>query len=249
MHIFITGGTRGIGNGLVKEFLKRGHVVSFTGTSESSVRNASTMLNGKFIGLICDVTSYSQIVKASERAIEHFGKIDVWINNAGIDQERLVLDELEYSDIKRVIDINVIGSMYGTAIALNHFKQHKIGIVYNMEGLGSNGMKIPKTIVYGSSKSLITYFSEAANKEVKAFKHISVGRLQPGMVFTDLLKHGMDNEGKKIALILGNRVEEVTPYLVKGILQNKRVVKWLTTRRIFLKFMMAPFKKRKDELL
>ncbi len=247
MHIFITGGTRGIGHGLVKEFLSKDIHVSFTGTTEESVRNASSKLQGSFFGLVCDIRDYGNILDVSERAIEKFGAIDVWINNAGIDQDRKTVDLLTDDNIKKLIDINVIGSMYGTKIAITHFKKQKSGIVYNMEGLGSNGMKIPETVIYGSSKCLITYFSEAANKELKKNKDIFVGRLQPGMVFTDLLMNGMDDGAAKIAAILGNKVEVVTPYLVKGILKKKRVVKWLTTRRMFFKFAKSIFVKAKIE--
>lgn len=248
MHVFITGGTRGIGNGLVREFLKSGIKVSFTGTSEESVRKASVALDGSFFGLVCDVRSYDSILNSSIRAIEKFGNIDVWINNAGIDQPRKTVDHIDESDIRNLIDINVTGSIHGTKVAISHFKENNCGIVYNMEGLGSNGMKIPETIIYGSSKSLITYFSEAANKELKKHKDIFVGRLQPGMVFTDLLLNGLDDEATKIASILGNKVETVTPYLVKGVLKNKRVVKWLTTRRIMFKFIKSIFVKTRIEM-
>lgn len=247
MHVFVTGGTRGIGFGLVKEFLKHGHTVSFTGTSENSVRNASSLLEGSYFGLVCDVRDELVVSKVIERSIETLGSIDIFINNAGVDQPRSDLSDLSADEIRRVIDINVTGSLICTSVILQHFKKQGFGIVYNMEGLGSNNMKIPQTIVYGSSKRLISYFTEACNKELKEYKNVSVGRLQPGMVFTDLLWNGMNEEGKKVALILGNSVEEVTPFLVNKIIKKKRVIKWLTTRKIIFKFMKSLIVKPREQ--
>ena len=61
MHIFITGGTRGIGQGIVKEFLKLGHEVSFTGTSSSSIEAALKGLEGDYLGVVCDVRDIESI--------------------------------------------------------------------------------------------------------------------------------------------------------------------------------------------
>jgi len=195
MHIFITGGTRGIGNGLVKQFLKMNHKVTFTGTSQKSITQAQESLHGDYLACICDVRYKSQIEIARDLAINKFGKIDIWINNAGVDQQRLEVAKLSEDEIKRVIDINVTGMMVGTSVALDMMIQNKTGCIYNMEGLGSNGMMIPKTLIYGSSKRLLTYFSKGCNKELKDYENIFVGTLQPGMVFTELLMSNMDEEG------------------------------------------------------
>lgn len=231
MHIFITGGTRGIGLGLVKQFLKNGHRVSYTGTSESSIQNNIKQLKGDFIALICDVRVKSQIENALKHAKEEFGNIDIWINNAGVGQENLLFHELSPEEIKKVIDINVIGTMLATSVALKEMIEQGEGMIYNFEGLGSNNMVIPKTIVYGSSKRLIRYFSKAANKEVKAYPSIHVGTMQPGMVFTELLTSTMNDAGMKVAKILGNQVTEVTEYLVEKAIKGKKHINFPTYRK------------------
>lgn len=244
MHIFITGGTRGIGKGLALEFLKKGNKVSFTGTSIQSIENAKKDLNGKFNAYVCDVRNYNDILKSANQAIEMFGNIDIWINNAGVDQERLNVYELSESEVKRVIDINVLGTINGTSIAVNQMIKQGYGRIYNLEGLGSNGMVIPKTIIYGSSKRLISYFSNGCNKELKEFKNISVGTIQPGMVLTDLLMNNMNEEGMKIAKILGNDVDYVSKRIVKGILQNKKKIKILTNLIVMWRFISSPFRRK-----
>jgi len=245
MHIFITGGTRGIGNGLVKEFLKLGHDVSYTGTSKQSIDNASSSLEGNFYGIVCDVRDYDSIVLAKDKAVEKFKCIDIWINNAGVDQARKDISDLTSDEVKKVIDINVSGMIIATGVALKEMKGQNFGVVYNMEGLGSNNMKIPKTVVYGSSKRLLTYFSKACNKELKGYKNIFVGTLSPGMVFTDLLLSDLDEESIKITSILGNKVETVTPYLVGKMIKKKKRIAWLTNRKIAWKFFISMFKRNK----
>jgi len=243
MHILITGGTRGIGFGLVTEFLKRGNEVTFTGTSEQSVNKASELFSGNFLGVVCDVREKKQIEKAKDLALKKFGNIDIWVNNAGVDQDRLDVSDLSEANIKKVINTNVTGMILGTSVALEQMKKQAYGHVYNMEGLGSNNMTIPKTLIYGSSKHLLSYFSKGCNKELKSYKNVWVGTLSPGMVFTDLLNHDMGDDGAKIAKILGNKVEEVTPFLVCKMLKSKKRIVWLTNFKVMGRFMFSFMKK------
>lgn len=244
MHIFITGGTRGIGLGIVIEFLKQGHKVSYTGTSEASIQKNIGLLKGDYNPIVCDVRNRNDIVKAKNKALEVFGEINVWINNAGVDQERETIDKLSEKEIQRVVDINIVGSMLGTSIALELFKTQGFGYVYNFEGLGSNNMKIPKTIVYGTTKRALTYFSQACNKELKEYPSVFVGTIQPGMVFTDLLLSNMDEEGMKVARIIGDKVSNVAPFIVKHVLRKDRKIQYLTNLKIIFRFMLSPFTKK-----
>jgi short-subunit dehydrogenase len=244
MHVVITGGTRGIGQGMVLHFLKKGHNVTFTGTSQNSIDKHIDELEGNFLAIVCDVRNKSDIENVKTLAIEQFGNIDIWVNNAGVDQDRLDVASLREDEIKRVIDVNVTGMILGTSVALELMKQQGYGVVYNMEGLGSNNMTIPKTIIYGSSKHLLTYFSKGCNKELKAYDNIFVGRLQPGMVFTDLLMKNLGDDGMKVARIIGNKVEDVAPYLVLGMLKRKKHVKFPSMLRAFPRLFTMPFKKR-----
>ncbi len=244
MHIFITGGTRGIGKGLVKEFLKRGHEVTFTGTSQLSIDNALKDLKGSFLSVICDVRNIEEIEAAKVISCDKFGSIDIWINNAGVSHAYSTVSDLPIEEIKKVIDINILGMIQGTKVAINEMKKQTSGIIYNMEGLGSDGRVIPKTVIYGSSKRLLRYFSKASNKELKEYNDIFVGTISPGMVFTDLLMSNSTKESEKIFNILGNKVEEVTPFLVEKMIKGKKHIYWLTNRKVIYRFLKSIFKKK-----
>jgi short-subunit dehydrogenase len=138
--------------------------------------------------------------------------------------------------------------MLGTSVALELFKKQGFGYVYNFEGLGSNNMKVPKTIVYGTTKRALTYFSKACNKEIREYPDIFVGTIQPGMVFTDLLLSNMNEEGMKIARILGDTVSNVAPFIVKNVINKKLNIKYLSNLKIIGRFLMSPFKKNNQNI-
>lgn len=242
MNIVVTGGSRGIGNGLVKYFLKNNHNVTFTGTRIESIEKAEKELVGSFQGVVCNVTNTDDIINLYQKALSKYGEIDVWINNAGVNNGTSVYN-LSFDEIDKLIDINVKGMMYCTSYVLDLMVKAGHGAIYNMEGLGSDGRMIPTTILYGSSKRLLRYFSRGADKELKSSK-VFVGTLSPGMVFTDLLLKDANEDSLKIINILADDVETVTNYLGKNIEKGKKNINWLTTRKIMKKFIFASFKKR-----
>ena len=246
MHIFITGGTRGIGHGVVLEFLSRGHQVSFTGTSTKSIDKSTADLQGEYVGLVCDVRYRDMIEVAMKLAISKFGAIDIWINNAGVDQERLVVSDLTEEEIKKVVDINITGTILGTGVALEQMKSQGEGVVYNLEGLGSNNMTIPKTSIYGTTKRAITYFTKACKKEIKEYPNVLVGTIQPGMVFTDLLMKNLGDDGMKIANIIGNDVPYVAKRIVNGVLNKKLKIVIMNNINVTWRFMTSKFRKKRN---
>ncbi len=248
MHVFITGGTRGIGRALVREFCQKGHRVSFTGTTQEGIMKAVVDVDGEVKGYVLDVRDKAQIEAVAKKAIDAFGPIDIWINNAGVPQEghKYIVD-LPQDNTDRVIDVNVKGMIYGTQVALSFMTKQNHGIVYNMEGLGSNGMIIRGEVLYGGSKRFLTYFSKGVNKELKN-SNVQVGTLQPGMVFTSFLLDNMSEEGMPIARILGSHPEQVARFLVKKMLNGKRKIAYLTNWRMIGRFVKYPFVRQNKDV-
>lgn len=231
-NVVITGSTRGIGFGLAREFLKKGCRVTISGRRQEDVDPAVERLtqfdpSPSILGVACDVTNMSQVENLWRKSVEAFGSVDIWLNNAGISHLQMPFWELPPDDYKNVITTNVIGLMNGCSVAMKGMLNQGHGAIYNMEGLGSTGMKVAGLSVYGTSKAAIHYFSDALQKEGKATP-IVFGTLQPGMVLTDMLKG--QNTGsqeqwektKKVYNVLANRELDVTPWLVEKILGNRR---------------------------
>jgi short-subunit dehydrogenase len=150
-----------------------------------------------------------------------------------------------------VVDVNLVGVLTGSAVALRGFLAQGHGQLWNMEGFGSGGQKAPGMAVYGASKRAVTYFTQALLKDTKGTP-VQVGLLSPGIVLTELLTgdYESDPEGfakaKMVFNFLGVRVETVTPWLVDRVLSTDRTgahVQWLTKRKAFARFATA-FRKR-----
>ena len=235
--VVVTGGTRGIGRGLVEAFLDRGCAVAFCGRSAASVDAAAQALAGRsVIGVVADVTDEAGMSKLWEEAVATFGRVDVWINNAGISAPRTPFQQLSLSQARDVVEINLLGAMTGSSVALRGFLEQGGGQLWNMEGFGSGGQLAPGMAAYGASKRAVSYFTKALLKDTKGTA-VQVGLLSPGIVLTDLLVGDYDGDpeqlakAKKIFNILGDRVETVTPWLADRVLATDRTgahVQWLT---------------------
>lgn len=249
-HVVITGSTRGIGYGLAREFLHRGCKVTINGRSQESVDKALKSLKESFPsvtqGFAASTEDRKELESLWNNAEKQFGKIDIWINNAGIDQVRKFFWEMKEEEYEKVIRTNLLGVFNGSYVAFNHMLKQGDGQIFNMEGFGSNGMVREKMTVYGTSKSAITYFTRSLAKEAKN-THVKVGTLSPGMVATDFLKKSLDEHNQKIFNILGDKVEPVTQFLAQKILQNQKNganIQWLTKPKVMWRFAYALFVKR-----
>jgi NAD(P)-dependent dehydrogenase (short-subunit alcohol dehydrogenase family) len=255
--VIITGGTRGIGASLVVNFLHSGWNVGFTGTSERSLENSLLPLRkpfpkDRFVALKCDVTIEEDLNNLWQSVFYTFGRVDIWVNNAGISNEQSPFYQLPPDAFMKLIDTNVKGLMLATHVAYNKMLKQGFGAIYNMEGLGSDGRTISGLTPYGTSKRAVRYFTDAFTKEVKNGPVI-VGTISPGMVLTDmtldpLRKDPINNKQLiRIYNILANDPETVTQFLVRKMIENKingAKISWLTPWKIMKRFLSAPFSKR-----
>ncbi|MEZ4518543.1 MAG: SDR family oxidoreductase [Chloroflexota bacterium] len=255
--IVITGSTRGIGYGLVDEFLKRECQVLLNGRSQESVDAALAALSDRHGTDRIAVQAGDVVVPDVHEAIwaaavAAFGKVDIWINNAGVGHPYLMGWEIPTEKIDQVVDINLKGMIYGSQVAVRRMLQQGFGHLYNMEGFGSNGRIRPGLSVYGSTKSALSYFTRSLAAEVEGTP-VKVSSLSPGMVITDFIteQYQDDPEGfeqtKAAFNALGDKVETVTPWLADQVLANDKsgaAIKWLTTPKIMTRLAIARFNKR-----
>ncbi len=255
--IVITGSTQGIGFGLAEAFLQSGCQVVVSGRTSEKVNRARDKLAERYsteqvFGVPCDVTKYDQVVGLWTATREHFGKIDIWVNNAGLGNTPTDFWKLDPDLIHGVVTTNIIGAMYGAKVALQGMLDQGYGALYNMEGKGSDGSSTPGLTLYGTTKYGLHYLTKALVKEVKD-SPIIVGTLRPGMVVTALLTDpfvGRPEEWervKKIFNILADPVEAVAPWLAHQILSNQKngvEIIWLTKPKVMWRFLTASFNKR-----
>lgn len=248
--VVITGGTRGIGLGMTRALLARGHRVALCGRDIERVEQLRAELPGTALVLPADSTDRAQLQELWDAAVERFGGVEVWINNAGVSHPRTPLWQLPAEELGKVVDTNLIGVINGCAVAIPAMASGTGGHVWNMEGLGSDGRTVPGLTGYGATKRAVTYLTRGLAKEVPA--GVTVGLLSPGMVVTDLLTYGYQDEtelakARKVFNILADRVDTVTPWLAERAVtrtRNGAHVTWLTTGKVIRRFATAPFHRR-----
>ena len=255
--IVITGSTRGIGYGLSDAFLERGCSVTISGRGQETVDRAVAELGARhgaerLFGQPCDVTDFDQVQALWDAAKEHWGRIDIWISNAGIAHAQMPLWKQPHREAAAVVETNLIGSIYGAQVAMKGMLAQGSGSIYNLEGLGSDGRKVEGLTAYGTTKAALRYLTDAMAEEAKGTP-VLVGAIQPGMVVTDMITQQYKDqpeqweEAKRIFNILADRIETVTPWMADRVLANTKNgarIKWLTRGKSMGRFLTAPFSKR-----
>jgi NAD(P)-dependent dehydrogenase (short-subunit alcohol dehydrogenase family) len=256
-HVVITGSTRGIGLGLAREFLKLGCSVTISGRAQENVVQVIRELNSDFtsdhmLGFPCDVRDPGEVQALWDVSVDKYGKVDIWINNAGYSGPQIQVWEVEPEIAKDVIETNLMGEINGSIIAVREMIAQGYGALYNMEGMGSDGRIHSGLAYYGTSNSGRHYFNQSLIKETEDTPLI-IGTLRPGMVVTDMLTGQYEHRpedwerDKRMFNILADRVETVTPWMATRILENQKSgakISWTSRSKILLRFLTAPFSKR-----
>lgn len=252
--IVITGSTKGIGFGLAEEFLKRGHKVVVSGRSQERLDHAVSALaqyTENVAGYLCDVTKLEDNERLFAFAKDKFGRVDIWVNNAGIAHPMINVWELPLDMVHDVVNANVYGSIYGSRVAIKGLIEQGGGWLYNLEGFGSNGRVRAGISIYGMTKAATAFLGKALAEEVKGTS-VKVATMQPGMVITDMVigqfKTPEELEKvKPIFNIIASRVEDVVPWLAEQMLTNEKngaVIEFQPRWKLLLRFLSAPFVKR-----
>jgi glucose 1-dehydrogenase len=185
----ITGSTRGIGNAIAHEFVRQGAKVVITSSSTANVLAAVQEFPVDTVyGCVCDVVVSADMEKLVAAAVSRFGRIDCFINNAGISDPFRNITDSDPEVWGRVIDTNLKGTYNGCRAVLSYFLRANIpGKIINMAGSGTDsGSNTPWMSAYGSTKAAIARFTFSVAQEYKQ-TGISVMLLHPGLVRTGMV--------------------------------------------------------------
>jgi len=255
--VVITGSTRGIGYGLAESFLQLGCSVTVSGRSRASTEQVVSKLalqydRTRILGIPCDVTAPEQVAALWDETKSHFGKVDIWVNNAGHSGDMGMVWEHLPKDVESVIATNLLGTIYGAQVAFRGMQAQGHGAIYNMEGMGSDGRTHAGLTFYGTTKSAIHYFTKGLALEAKE-STVIIGGLRPGMVATDMIRDRYKDRpeewerAKKIFNIIAERVETVTPWLARQMLGNHKndvILSYSSPWKLLRKFITSPIVKR-----
>ncbi len=256
--VVVTGSTRGIGFGLAQAFAARGCRVVVNGRSQAAVdaalaRLASIASGGAHVGCAGDVANRADVERLWDTAAELTGNVDIWINNAGLITPRRTFHELDFGQVRKVVDVNLTGTMACCHVAIAGMLRQGGGDLYNFEGFGSDGMIRPGLTTYGTTKRALRHFTRSLEREYQG-SVVRIGTISPGIVATGMLETETGEltpeqraRARRIYNILGDRVETVAPWLADQVLANARHgarISWLTPWKAFKRFATSRFTTR-----
>ncbi len=217
--IFITGGSRGIGEAVVRMAAGKYNVAfTYNSSKEKALRLQQELSSqcGGVLAIECDVTNHQSVSTAIDAAKKRFGKIDILVNNAGVAKSGLVIDT-SLDDFKRLFDVNVNGTFNVTKAVLPDMLSRGQGSIVNVSSVwGIEGASMEAA--YSASKAAIIGFTKALAKEV-APMGILVNAVAPGAVDTDMMSVYTPSEIEELcqtSIPLGRLASP--PEIAKGIL-------------------------------
>ncbi len=186
--VVITGSTRGFGYAIAEAMLEAGATVAVTGRSQQAVDNSLTslQLKGRVSGFVMDVREENQVYKLVEDVIAEFGRIDIWVNNAGYSNAAGMMLDMDPQDALDMFLSNDFGVLQCTQAVMHYMLPRKQGLLVNIYGNGSFLRPASPTGLYGATKAWMTSFTRSLAKEIKG-SGVQILGFSPGMMTTDML--------------------------------------------------------------
>jgi short-subunit dehydrogenase len=191
--VAITGGSDGIGRGLIEALIPLGAKIATCGRNQDKLYDLQVRYSGHLLHtVVCDVSSYNDCKKFIDSTIHTFGGIDILINNAGISMRALFKDA-EPAVIKKVMDVNFYGAVYCTKLALESIIERKGTIIGVSSIAGYRGL--PGRSGYSASKFALNGFLESLRVEL-ADKDVNVMWVCPGFTRSNIRNAALNSDGR-----------------------------------------------------
>jgi short-subunit dehydrogenase len=197
--VVITGASSGIGRAAALEFAHKGAAVVVAARSRAQLQEVAEQcerLGGRGFAFPVDVREESQVADLARQAIETFGRIDVWVNNAAVTLFGRA-EEIPIEACRQVMETNFFGYLHGARAVIPHFREQGRGVLINVSSMvGKVGQ--PFTSMYVSSKFAINGLSECLRMELMDAPDIKVCTVLAGSIDTPLFQHGANYTGRAI---------------------------------------------------
>ncbi len=236
----VTGSSRGIGAEIAKELAKAGAkvVVNYAGNGTAAEQVVENIKNqgGEAIALQADVSKPDQVAKLFDGAIQHYGKIDVLVNNAGIMINSLIKDTTD-EDFTRQLDVNLKGVFYTLREAATKLAGN--GSIINIS-TSVNRLMLPTYGPYVATKSAVEQLTRVFAKEVGG-RGINVNSVSPGPTDTELFTKGKPQEviDRLAALSAFDRIGKPADIASVVVFLASDGAKWISAQNIGANGAMA----------
>jgi len=205
--IVVTGGSKGFGKALAQAFISEGAKVTITSTNLSELQLAAKDIGADYIA--ADASSFDETAKVVGQVTGKYGRIDVWVNNVGVQIAPSSLEEVNLDRLHHLFSVNYFGYFNGCKAVLPIMKKQGSGLIININSTAGLGGK-PGLSAYVSSKFAIKGMTESLREEVKS-TGVNVFQIFPGGMQTDIYH-------EKIPADIGNYMQ--VDYAIDKVIEN-----------------------------
>lgn len=223
--VIITGSSMGIGKNMALQLGERGAKVVLNGRNKERLKKTQQELLDKgyeVIAIAGDVANYEDCTQLIQGTIDHYGQLDVLINNAGLAAEGTI-ESTDPAIFRKIMEVNYLGSIFPTKLALPHLKNSKGNVLFISSLAGIHGL--PAFSLYSASKMSLTAVAESLKKEMQG-TGVHVGIAYVGFTQNDPNKTIYQEDGKLAVLPKRNNVkvapvDQIAARLI-GIVERRR---------------------------
>jgi len=197
--VVITGASSGIGKATALAFAKKGASVVVAARREAPLQETAReceQLGARAIAVPTDMTDFQAVQHLADRALETFGRIDVWVNNHGVTLFAR-FEEAPMEDYRRVIEVDLLGSIYGARVVLPIFREQGAGTLINQGSMVSK-LSEPYVSSYVAAKHGIRGLGMSLRQELalNGSKQIHVCTVMPATIDTPFFQHAANYLGR-----------------------------------------------------
>jgi NAD(P)-dependent dehydrogenase (short-subunit alcohol dehydrogenase family) len=198
----ITGASEGLGFEIAKKFILEGANITICSRNKRNLKLAKESLikilysSQRILAVPADVSKQSDVKRIINMTIKKFGKCNILVNNAGIYGPKDKIENINWKDWKKTIEINLFGSILMCKNLIKYFKKKNYGKIIQLSGGGATN-PLPNLSAYATSKVAIVRFMETLALEVRDF-NIDINSIAPGALNTKMLDEVIKSGPNKV---------------------------------------------------
>jgi 3-oxoacyl-[acyl-carrier protein] reductase len=201
----VTGGSRGIGLAIARALGAEGAKVAIASRTQRELDAARAVLEGDGVEVLAratDIARYTDVKALVDEVEKRWGRVDVLVNNAGVNGAIGRVDECDTSEWKLAFEVNVFGTMHACRAVLPGMRGRRSGKIVNLAGGGVGGPGVaPRVSAYAASKAAVVQLTESLAREL-VDDGIQVNAIAPGAVVTEMtaavVAAGPEKAGKEL---------------------------------------------------